>query len=751
MKATIYTTLIKAVFIAILILSPIALEAQTGKVWTKIADINALALTVNADKTLSTSNAELNNLIQNLEITTIEKAFPASRSKELMDVYEISCNCDEIDLLQGISARSVYFQNPEIASAPEVLYTPNDYTQAFPNDYALNLINAQDAWDVSKGDSSIVIAITDANFHLNHSELIGKYNYVSPNTSADYVHGTAVAITAAGNTNNGIGKSSIGFNSTLQLRAMNYDQVLEASYAGARIVNMSWTSGCYLSFYAQLVLDEAHANGTILVASAGNGSTCGGPNNLVYPAAYNHVIAVSSVGPFDNHERTIGNPATTHQHNNSVDICAPGYDVALSIAEGNYLTGNGTSFAAPFVSGTIALMLAVNPCLTSEEVEYILKQTAVNIYDMNPAYIGKLGAGRLDAGAAVLMASKFQTMQNQLQSENTFICSTMEQGIVLDLSTVQAPYQVAWSTGSTDTAIADVEPGNYFVVVRDGNGCVGYMETVIDTLIPIAISADLYPVMCHGENSGNIEISVVGGQGTYTYQWTNGATSDDLYNLNAGIYTVTVTDGKGCSASEEYLLNQPDLLDATVVHQDFRYNQAGFVDVTVNGGSYPYTFSWNNGENTEDVSELNPGFYEVLITDAKGCLASANAIVNALDADNLNTSFANSGNFSESEVIAGSARNTLIVKSQTMGLNDANLEIAMEVYPNPASDYTNVSWNEMNVQKVQLLDLSGKIIRTIEVQDFTNSIVISNVSTGEYLVKLLTVEGGQLVKKVSFL
>jgi subtilisin family serine protease len=102
-----------------------------------------------------------------------------------------------------------------------------------------------------------------------------------------------------------------------------------------------------------------------------------------------------------------------------------------------YTTGNGSSFAAPYVSGTIALMLSVNNCLTSEQVEMILKSTCVNIDAQNPSYVGLLGAGRLNAGAAVAMAASYATMN--ISGTNTFNCGTLQQGIALDLTGVAAP------------------------------------------------------------------------------------------------------------------------------------------------------------------------------------------------------------------------------------------------------------------------------------------------------------------------
>jgi len=158
-----------------------------------------------------------------------------------------------------------------------------------------------------------------------------------------------------------------------------------------------------------MAIDEVYNNGTFIVASAGNGSTCGGPNSLVYPAAYNHVFAVTSVGSQDNIERVIGNPSTIHQTNSSVDICAPGHNVPLTIAPGVYITGNGTSFAAPYVTGTVALMLSVKPDLTNQEIDSILRLTATNIDMLNPNYVGKIGSGRLNSGLAV------QTVWNMIQ------------------------------------------------------------------------------------------------------------------------------------------------------------------------------------------------------------------------------------------------------------------------------------------------------------------------------------------------
>lgn len=736
---TLNITSVKGIIIAAtaLVMNAETLVAQTGKVWAKVNAIESLKLTKGTNNVLSSSNAAVNTLLTNMQVQSIEKAFPASRSRELMNVVELTCACDEQDLLQAV-AKNTLFINPEIAATPQVLFTPNDFSTAIANDYALNLIGAQAAWDITRGDSSIVIAITDANFHLSHEELVGKYAYVSPNTSTDYTHGTAVAITAAGRTNNQLGKSSIGFNSSLQLRAMGYNQVLEASYAGARVINMSWAASCYFNSYAQQAIDEAWANGSVLVASAGNGSTCGGASNLVYPAAFNHVIAVSSVGPYDNHERTIGNAATTHQHNASVDICAPGYDVALSTAPGVYLTGNGTSFASPMVSGTVALMLAANPCLTPDQVEMILETTAVNIDAQNPAYVGQLGAGRLNAGAAVAMAAAYST--TALNGETTSTCENMSQGIALDMTTIAAPYSITWSTGDTTAIINNVLPGNYSAIVRDANGCVGVFETAIDTLFPIAITSTVLPAICNGDNSGNIDIDVTGGHGSFTYAWNTGATSEDIFSLATGTYSVTVTDSKGCIASEAFTVAQPTALTAQIANTNAFYaHTTGAIDVTVQGGVAPYTYSWNTGTTTEDIT-VGAGFYEVLIIDANGCMVSANATINETGVtETIN------GQYTVAEGVNQEGSNSEVAAVTEMETT------TMNVYPNPAKDHATITWDNGTIQTIELVNMTGQVIQTIAVNAFQNNTQITGVAQGDYMVRMTTVDGGIVVKKVIFL
>jgi len=338
----------------------------------------------------------------NLNIT---KPLSNSRQSHLQQVYEISCNCDVVDLYVAMH-KVPGLTGIEYGPNYETLEEPNDYDlfQNFNNNttssWHLDLIWAQAAWDVTHGTTPI--AISDQNYWSNHEDLVGKILYYDTTNTLSQGHGTAVATLAAGNTDNGVGVASIGYESQLGLFRMNYNEVLQAAYDGYKVINMSWASGCNFNTYVNDALHEVYGLGVFLVASAGNGSTCGGPSELVYPAAYDVVFAVSSVDHNDSHDSN--NNGNTHQHNSSVDLTAPGYNVPLTAAPGWSLFGSGTSYASPIVAGTAGLIISAFPGISPAQIKYVLQTTATNIDTQNPNYIGMLGAGRLNAGYAVKTA-----------------------------------------------------------------------------------------------------------------------------------------------------------------------------------------------------------------------------------------------------------------------------------------------------------------------------------------------------------
>ena len=372
-------------------------------------------------------------------IVKVKKSFPTSKTDFLQRSVSIYAKSDLLE--KQLSAYGDLFSLVEMLCFPEspLLYQPNDYTiEPFRKSH-LDLIHAKEAWDVTQGDSRIIIGISDTHIDHGHEDLAGKIVFnLSPNTdptAGDSWHGVAVSGCAAANTDNSIGLSSIGFNSSLGFISYNEGSggvLLMAQSPGVRVINCSWGYCGFSATENALYQSIQNVHNVVVTAGAGNRADihCG-ENGLIYPATYESVISVTSVG----HQYDIGTltfidgqnrqfnwkdcylaeadkPSTHHHNNTAVDICAPGFNVASTFSGGNYANNSysgawGTSFAAPQVAGVCALVASVDPCLTAQQIRNIVIQTAdPSIYQIsvNQPVIGLLGSGRLDAYQAVKRA-----------------------------------------------------------------------------------------------------------------------------------------------------------------------------------------------------------------------------------------------------------------------------------------------------------------------------------------------------------
>src|SRR6185436_17241877 len=156
--------------------------------------------------------------------------------------------------------------------------------------------------------------------------------------------------------------------------------------------------------------------------------------------------------------------------------------------------------------------------------------------------------------------------------------------------------------------------------------------TVTQPSAGISASANITQnVSCNGGANGSIDLSVNGGTAPFVYDWSNGANTQDINNLSAGNYTVAITDANGCTYLQGGTIAQPSLALAasstvTANISCFSGNN-GSVDLTVSGGTSPYSYSWNTGAATQDLSGLSAGTYSVTVTDANGCTAINTALI----------------------------------------------------------------------------------------------------------------------------
>ncbi|MBM3164950.1 MAG: gliding motility-associated C-terminal domain-containing protein, partial [Bacteroidetes bacterium] len=195
----------------------------------------------------------------------------------------------------------------------------------------------------------------------------------------------------------------------------------------------------------------------------------------------------------------------------------------------------------------------------------------------------------------------------------------------------QAPYTYLWSNGQITQSLNNLIAGTYTVTVTDNVGCtVNGSVTVTQPAAPLLLQETHVNVLCFGNNSASINLTVSGGTAPYSYQWSNGATTQDINNLIAGTYNVTVTDANGCNAVISVNITQPALplsVSYTVNNISCFGLSDGSIDVTPSGGTGPFTYFWTSGQNTQDLNNIPPGTYIVAITDANNCVAAAQIVV----------------------------------------------------------------------------------------------------------------------------
>ena len=205
-------------------------------------------------------------------------------------------------------------------------------------------------------------------------------------------------------------------------------------------------------------------------------------------------------------------------------------------------------------------------------------------------------------------------------------CNGQDNGLITALvSGGSGNYNYEWSTGGVNSAIPLLSPGIYSVIVSDENGCM-IEESQIEISEPeeIIVSAFTTNVSCNGAFDGSIDLDISGGTGDYSFYWSSGQTTEDIFDIGAGAYSVIVTDSNLCSQTIDFEITEPDAMSISENH--FNVSCNGFadasIDITVSGGVGDYTFSWSNGQSIEDISSLNSGTYLVTATDENECSVS---------------------------------------------------------------------------------------------------------------------------------
>ena len=384
-------------------------------------------------------HGSFNAILNDLSVVNFEKKFPLKnepdrafndRGEKLVDlslIYELNYQSDvdlEVAINRLYSSGIIIYAEPHYI--PKLLYSPNDPQNTMV--YALKKMNVFDAWEISQGDTNIVIGITDTGVDFDHKDLVGniKYNYNDTINGIDddgdgykdnfrgwdlgekdnfpqynvNNHGVHVSGIAAASTDNATGISGVGFKckflpvkiSDAEGRlTKDYDGIIYAADQGCQIINCSW-GGSGGGQLGQEVINYATINkNALVVCGAGNN----GDDSKFYPAVYDNALAVAGTDKSD--KKWSGS-----SYYYFVDVSAPGQDIYSTIPGNTYDSRNGTSMAAPNVAGAAAIVKSQFPTYTALQIGEQLKVTADDISSLNSnEYIGKLGTGRINLKRAL--------------------------------------------------------------------------------------------------------------------------------------------------------------------------------------------------------------------------------------------------------------------------------------------------------------------------------------------------------------
>lgn len=297
------------------------------------------------------------------------------------------------------------------------------------------------------------------------------------------------------------------------------------------------------------------------------------------------------------------------------------------------------------------------------------------------------------------------------------------------------PYDILWSAGGQTTAFASGLPGGvHTITVTDDNGCITSNSVTISepSALVTAITA-IVDNACQSSCDGSATVVAGGGTGPYTYLWNdiNGQTDSNAINLCANNYTVTVTDSNGCTAQNNALVTEPDLLEITTINvTDVQCNgyTNGSIQVSVSGGSPTYSYSWTpNVGSGPLVTNLPPGNYTLDVTDANGCTATETFVIDEPSPIVLSISavgaFCGLDNGS-AEVLAGGG-----VAPYSYQWDDINLQttnVAVDLF---AGNYTVVVTDAVGCQSSASSTVTGTMLFSID-SVITTPVICNGTATG---------------------
>ncbi|MCX6297396.1 MAG: gliding motility-associated C-terminal domain-containing protein [Bacteroidetes bacterium] len=451
-------------------------------------------------------------------------------------------------------------------------------------------------------------------------------------------------------------------------------------------------SGLIAGTYTVVVTDINSCTGTntimltepLLLNASATAPTVAGGYNITCNGASNGSINLSVSGGTTGYNYSWTGPgAFTSASQNPSSLAAGTYSVTVTDANGCTATTNITLTQPPILSNTLnsptvaggfnincngASNGSINNSVTGGVASFTYTWTGPGSYSNTNQNISALGVGTYsvivtDANGCTSSSNITLTQPTILSSSATsptftggtnLSCNGDSTGSInLEVNGGTFSYTYSWNGpgaySSTSQNPNGLLAGNYNVTVTDANGCTSTSSVLLTqpALLTSSIMSPTYNggynLTCNGSTDGSINLTTTGGTAVYSYAWTGPSgftsTNEDISSLAAGTYNVIVTDINGCSTNSNIVLTQPAVFSGTLTSSTYNggYNIScfgntnGTVTLTLGGGTTPYTYNWNNGALTQNLSSVGAGTYNVIVNDANNCSFTQSIILTEPD------------------------------------------------------------------------------------------------------------------------
>ncbi|MBR9976427.1 MAG: S8 family serine peptidase [Bacteroidetes bacterium] len=571
----------------------------------------------------ATGIGSVDRLLADAMVTTVEplhrtmalrKSFASKEEASLARIVKVrySAPLDPVRLAKDIAADpAVEYAEPFQAFRP--LNTPDD--PRLGSQWAISIMNMEQAWDITTGDSTVVIGYVDSGVNYTHEDLslaiainagewgsngelkdngidddnngyvddwrgwdfVGNGTLQAPNPDNDPMdfngHGTNGAGLAAATTNNGKGIAGIGYHTkVLPIKVQDdaaqggftgYDGIVYAADMGCRVINCSWGGNSVINQTLQDIVDYAWAKGALVVGGAGN-SVINNDINPFIPASLDRVLGVGSI-------ESDGSASGWAAYGSSVDIYAPGSNVMTTRGSFGYQSVTGTSFAAPHASGLAALIFALHPDWTPDQVATQMRVTSNSFAtSRDPLRYGRADAYRAlslnqtltDIPGILMENASISTPAGEFFSEGgqTATVNLTVRNVLAPVANLQAELMLAGTPLSASTSSYSLG-----ALSTDGTANLSFQVTLNDQIL---------------QSEGYIPVIIKFTDGSY----------EDFQNVRIPIF---LTDGWHTVVDLRYPYNSIDMADRWAVWVSGTFSENGIPtqDIALrstNGGD-----SWN--------------------------------------------------------------------------------------------------------------------------------------------------------------